>query len=98
MARYVGAAVATALAATIYGGVIADQTASGQTPADALASGLSAASWVMAVLSFAGVVMAVVMGRHQAARGTIHDSAAAAAAATSLTLPTTATGHATASA
>jgi len=97
MARYVGAAVATALAATIYGGVIADQTASGQTPADALASGLSAASWVMAVLSFAGVVMAVLMGRHQAARGTIHDSAAAAAAATSLTLPTSATGHATAS-
>jgi hypothetical protein len=48
----------------------------------------------MAVLSFAGVVMAVVMGRHQAARGTVHDSAAAAAA-TSFTLPTTASGSAT---
>ena len=98
MARYVGAAVATALAATIYGGVIADRTASGEQPAEALASGLAAASWVMAALSFAGVVMAVVMGRHQAARGTIHDSAAAAAAATSLTLPTSATGHAAVSA
>jgi MFS family permease len=93
MARYVGAAVATALAATIYGGVIADRTAAGQPAGDALASGLAAASWVMAAFSVAGVVMAVVMGRHPAARGTIHDSAAAAASATSLTLPTTATGH-----
>jgi len=46
---------------------------------------------VMAGFSFIGVVMAVVIGRHQAARGTLHDSAAAAAA-TSMTLPTTATG------
>lgn len=95
MARYVGASVATALAATIFGSVIADRQAQGSPPADALASGLAAASWVMAVVSFAGVVMAVVMGRHQAARGTIHDSAAAAASATSLTLPTSASGHAT---
>jgi hypothetical protein len=47
----------------------------------------------MAAISFVGVVMAVVMGRHQAARGTLHDSAAAAAA-TSMTLPTTATAAA----
>ena len=60
-------------------------------PSEALASGLATASWVMAGFSFAGVLMAVVMGRHQAARGTLHDSAAAAAA-TSMTLPTTATG------
>ncbi|GAA3711342.1 MFS transporter [Terrabacter ginsenosidimutans] len=93
MARYVGAAVATALAATIYGAVIADRTAEGHPPPEALASALATASWVMAVLSFAGVVMAVVMGRHQAARGTVHDSAAAAAA-TSFTLPTTASGSA----
>jgi len=95
MARYVGAAVATALAATIYGGVIADRTAQGQPQGDALASGLAAASWVMAAFSLAGVVMAVVMGRHQAARGTLQDAAAAAASATSLTLPTTASGRVT---
>ena len=52
-------------AATIYGGVIADRTASGYPKADARAGGLAAASWVTAGLSFAGVVMAVVMGRHQ---------------------------------
>jgi MFS family permease len=90
MARYVGAAVATALAASIYGSVIEDRTAEGQSPADALASGLAAASWVMAVFSLAGVVMAVVMGRHQAARGTLADSAAAAASHVH-TLPTSAT-------
>ena len=90
MARYVGAAVATALAATIYGTVIADRTAAGQSDADALASGLAAASWVMAVFSFAGALMALVMGRHRAAQGTLSDSAAAAAAHTH-TLPTSAT-------
>jgi EmrB/QacA subfamily drug resistance transporter len=90
MARYVGAAVATALAATIYGTVIADRTAAGQSEADALASGLGAAAWVMAAFSFAGALMAVVMGRHRAAQGTLSDSAAAAAAHTH-TLPTSAT-------
>ena len=90
MARYVGAAVATALAATIYGTVIGNQTADGAARADALASGLSAAAWTMAIFSFLGVLMAVVMGRHRAAKGTL-DDAAAAAAANTFTLPTTAT-------
>jgi EmrB/QacA subfamily drug resistance transporter len=93
MARYVGAAVATALAATIYGSVIADRTAQGASPADALAAGLGTAAWVMAAFSVAGVVMAVVMGRHPAATGTLDDSAAAAAAHTH-TLPTSATARA----
>ena len=90
MARYVGAAVATALAATIYATVTANRTASGNTASEALSSGLAVASWVMAAFSVAGVVMAVVMGRHRAAKGTVHDSAAAAAAHTH-TLPTSAT-------
>ena len=90
MARYVGAAVATALAASIFASVIANRTAEGHSSAEALASGLATASWVMAAFSFAGVVMAVVMGRVRAARGTLGDSAAAAAAHTH-TLPTTAT-------
>ncbi len=92
MARYVGAAVATALAATIYGSVIADRTAQGASTADALAAGLGTAAWVMAAFSVAGVVMAVVMGRHPAATGTLDDSAAAAAAHTH-TLPTSATAR-----
>lgn len=97
MARYVGAAVATALAATIYGAIIGDRTAEGQPPGDALASGLAAASWVMAAFSFAGFLMAFVMGRHRAARGTLSDAAAAAAAGTH-TLPTSATPVETSSA
>lgn len=97
MARYVGAAVATALAATIYGAVIGDRTAEGQPPGDALASGLAAASWVMAAFSFAGFLMAFVMGRHRAARGTLSDAAAAAAAGIH-TLPTSATPVETSSA
>ena len=92
MARYVGAAVATALAASIFGSVIADRTAEGQSAADALASGLGAASWVMAFFSFAGVVMAVVMRKHQAALATRGD-AGSAAAAHSMTLPTSATSR-----
>jgi Na+/melibiose symporter-like transporter len=93
MARYVGAAVATALAATIYGTVIANQTDRGASGGDALASGLAAASWMMAVFSFLGVLMALVIARHRAAQGTLEDAAAAAAAHTH-TLPTSATaGH-----
>jgi hypothetical protein len=91
MARYVGAAVFTAIAATVYSGVIADMTDAGQSQADALSAGLGAASWVMVAFSLAGVAMAVVMGRrYRSARGTVADSAAAAAAHTH-TLPTSAT-------
>ena len=90
MARYVGAAVATALAATIYGNVIADKTAKGESNVDALSSGLAAASWTMAAFSLVGVAMAVVIGRHRVAQGTLADSGAAAAAHTH-TLPTSAT-------
>ena len=90
MARYVGAAVATALAATIYGSVIANQTADGAAPADALASGLAAASWVMTVISALGILLAVVaIRRHRTATGTVQDAAASAAAHLH-TLPTTA--------
>lgn len=90
MARYVGAAVATALAATIYANASASRSADGASPSDALASGLAAASWMMAVFSFLGVLMAFVIARHRAARGTLNDAAAAAAAHTH-TLPTSAT-------
>lgn len=90
MARYVGAAVATALAASINSSVIVSRTAKGETGAEALAAGLATASWVMAIFSAAGVLMAVIMARHRAAQGTLQD-AAASAAAVSHTLPTSAT-------
>ncbi len=90
MARYVGAAVATALAATIYGTVIANRTADGAAQADALAAGLAGAAWLMAIFSFLGVLMALVMKRHRPPAGTLDDAAASAAAALH-TLPTSAT-------
>lgn len=90
MARYVGAAVATAMAATIYSSITTNHLHDGASQADALAAGLSSTAWVMALLSFAGVLMAVVMGRRaRAAQGTLADAAAAASAHT-YTLPTTA--------
>lgn len=92
MARYVGAAVATALAATIYASVDARRTASGASASDALASGLAAASWVMAVLSALGILLALVAIRHQRATAATMEDAAAAAAAHLHTLPTSASG------
>lgn len=93
MARYIGAAVATALVATINASVIGGRTADGVPMSDALASGLAAASWVMAGFSVAGMVMAVLLKRHRMAQGTLQDAAASAAAALH-TLPTTASGSA----
>lgn len=90
MARYVGAAVATALAATIYGTVTANQVEAGGQQADALSSGLAAASWVLAVFSALGLLLAIlVIVRHPTGRAGLPDSAAAAAAHLH-TLPTTA--------
>lgn len=89
MARYVGAAVATAVAATVYASVDSGRQAAGAAPADALARGLGAAAWVMAVLSALGILLAVVAIRRQraVARGTTLRDAAAAAAAHLITLP-----------
>ena len=84
MARYVGAAVATALAATIYAQVTANQQADGASAADALSSGLGAASWLMAVFSLFGVVMVVVFIVRIPSgegHGTLDDVMAAAASA-----------------
>ena len=70
MARYVGAAVATALAATDLRQRDANQTDDGASAADALAAGLAAASWVMAVFSALGILLALVaIRRHRAAAG-----------------------------
>ena len=92
MARYVGAAVATALCATIYASVPGNQLDDGASAGDALASGLAAASWVLAVISALGILLALVaIRRHRAAEGTARDAAASAAAHLH-TIPTTASG------
>jgi heme/copper-type cytochrome/quinol oxidase subunit 2 len=94
MARYVGAAVATALCATIYATVQANQLDDGASAPDALASGLAAAAWLMAVISALGILLAVVaIRRHRAAEGTTQDAAASAAAHLH-TIPTSASGSA----
>ena len=93
MARYVGAAVATALAATIYAQVTARQQDAGASAADALSSGLGAASWMMAGFSLVGVVMAVVFIvrlRPGQGHGTMEDVMAAAASVVHTVPPTTA--------
>jgi hypothetical protein len=91
MARYVGAAVAPALAATIYAQVTARQQDAGASAADALSSGLGAASWMMAVFSLVGVVMAVVFIvrlRPGQGHGTMEDVMAAAASVVHTVPPT----------
>jgi EmrB/QacA subfamily drug resistance transporter len=96
MARYVGAAVATALAATIYSSVATNQRNDGASEASALSSGLGAASWVMAAFSLVGVVMAVVVIvriRPGQGRGTLEDVMAAAASVVH-TVPPVAAGPA----
>lgn len=94
MARYVGAAVATALCATIYNSVQVNQLADGASASDALASGLAAAAWLMAVISALGILLAVVaIRRHKSATGTTQDAAASAAAVVH-TIPTSASGAA----
>jgi hypothetical protein len=86
MARYVGGAVMTAVAAGIYGNVGAAQVAGGAPPEDALASGFAAASLALAIFSAAGIVLAV-LARRAARRGPAIAEYAAAAAATTHTLP-----------
>jgi len=93
MARYVGAAVATALAATTYGTVSTNHRDNGESAASALSSGLGAASWLMAVFSIAGVVMALaVIARFRPGegRGTIDDVLLAAASSVHTLPPLTA--------
>jgi EmrB/QacA subfamily drug resistance transporter len=96
MARYVGAAVATALAATIYGSVASNHKDGGASTASSLAAGLGAASWLMAALSIAGVIMAVVViARYKAGRGlnTLEDVLAAAASSVVTIPPPNDTSH-----
>jgi MFS family permease len=86
MARYIGASVAVAAVATVDNAVTNNHKAAGASTPDALASGLAAASLLMAIWTACGIGLIVLMRRQRAARARPVDIAAAAAA-TSHTLP-----------
>jgi MFS family permease len=88
MARYIGGSLWVAAVATIYNSVTVDHLQSGESSADALAAGLSRASLFLAICSGAGIALALLMARHRPSRPTAVDRAAAAAGATSHTIPT----------
>jgi EmrB/QacA subfamily drug resistance transporter len=85
MARYVGAAVMTAIVAAVYGGVSGHWEQSGASAGDALAAGLSRAGLAMAIMSALGIGLAgLVAGRPRKPRAVDY---AQAAAGTGHTLP-----------
>jgi EmrB/QacA subfamily drug resistance transporter len=76
MARYVGASLLTAAAATIYG---AATTAGGVPAAEAQVTGVVRTALLMTLVSAAGVALSVLYGRHRPARAGVADRTAAAA-------------------
>jgi MFS family permease len=87
MARYVGAAVFTSVAAAVYGSVTANRLDDGKAPGDALAAGFSRVALVMAIISALGVPLALMMGRHRATTPDSTVDYAVAAASNSHTMP-----------
>ena len=87
MARYIGAAVAVAIVATIFNSVTNDHQDAGESAADALAAGLAAASLTMAIWAAAGVPLVRLLAGHRLIRHRAIDRAAAAASTTH-TIPT----------
>ena len=87
MARYVGAAVMTAIVATVYAEASASEIESGASAGEALATGFARSSLVLAIVSAIGIVLAMLAGRHRPPEPLAVDQAAAAAS-TSHTLPT----------
>lgn len=77
MARYVGAALVTAAAATIYGTASASGEGAGRT--DALVDGVARSSLLMAIASALGIALALLYGRHRPHRARAVDRATAAA-------------------
>jgi EmrB/QacA subfamily drug resistance transporter len=86
MARYIGAAVAVALAAMVNNAVTDNQRDAGKSAADALAAGLSRTSILMAIWAAAGIALIVLMRRLHP-RSTTGGQRAAAAAVVTHTIP-----------
>lgn len=89
MARYVGAAVMTAIVASIYATVSANKAAAGASQAEALAAGVSRSAIAMGIWCALGIALALLVGRFRTGRPT-SVAYAAAAASTAHTLPTSA--------
>ena len=87
MARYVGGSLAVAAAASVYEAVTSSHRAAGDSAADALAAGFSRGALLLALMSAGGITLALLMGRHRVEKADGLQRAAAAAAATSHTLP-----------
>jgi EmrB/QacA subfamily drug resistance transporter len=87
MARYVGAAVMTAIVASVYAETTASEVEGGESAGSALATAFARASFVLVVISALGIGLAVLAGRHHPPQPLAVDQAAAAAS-TSHTLPT----------
>jgi sugar phosphate permease len=79
MARYVGAAVMTAIVAAVYSAPSADEAASGGSAED-LADAFARSSLVLAVISASGIALALLAARHRPPKPMAVDLAAAAAA------------------
>lgn len=90
MGRYVGAAVLTSVTAAVYNTVTTNHRDGGASASASLAYGFSRAAIALAVFCACGIALAALVGRHRAERTEpIHY--AAAAAATSHTVPTSPT-------
>lgn len=88
MARYVGGAVMTAVAAGIYSNVTAARTGQGEAADVALAGGFGAASLALAIFCALGIALGLLAGRRRRRRATTMVEYAAAAAGTAHTVPT----------
>ncbi len=88
MARYVGAAVAVAAVAMVSNAVTTNHREAGESASDALAAGLSRTMVLLAISSALGVALVALMARYRPSRLRTVDRAAAAAATTH-TIPTT---------
>ena len=88
MARYIGGSVVVAAVATIFNSVAVEETAAGASASEALAAGLSRSALLMAICSGLGIALALLMARHHQVRPNAVDRVAAAAGATSHTIPT----------
>ncbi|MFB7452112.1 MFS transporter [Streptomyces sp. NPDC056194] len=88
MGRYVGSAVLTAVTAALFGSVYTRHHASGTATADALAAGFSRAAIGLALFCAFGVALALLVGRFRPSGPPTAAHYAAAAAASSHTIPT----------
>ena len=90
MARYVGAAVMTAIVASVYGSVTANRIADGASEGAALADAFSWSSISMGIWCVLGIALALLVARNVTRKPSEFEYAAAAASTShTLTPPTT---------